>query len=333
MLRKRAGAALIVGVLAAMGFVIGCQKGSDQKKAEGPFTGDPKAVVAQVGGKDIRLEEVNKIVQMWKTNGMQFPGVATERDFQSKALDNIIDRQLLYLAAQKASMVPDSATVNQQFQGFQQRFGSPDKFQEWLTTQGMTETQARSEITTDLAVQKYIATNVPDTAKVTVDQARAFYDAHPDVFTPGERMHARHILVKVDPDATPDRKAAARRKADRLLMRVKAGEDFAQVARDSSDCPSAPKGGDLPEFGRGEMVAPFEAAAFQLQPGQISDVVETQFGYHIIKCEERKEAKPVPYDQKVEAYAMRQVQSERRNEAFKRVLDDLRVGVKIKRKI
>lgn len=333
MVRSRAGIALITGILAVAGFGIGCQKGTSQKTAEGPFTGDPKTVVASVGGKEIRLEDVNKITQMWKTNGMQFPGVTTEREFQTKALDNIIDRQLLFMAAMKANMAADSATVDQQVQSLQQRIGSADRFQEWLTTQGMTEAQARAEIATDLAVQKYLVANVPDTAKVTSEQARAFYDSHPEMFTPGERVHARHILVKVDQNATPEQKAAARRKAERLLQRVKSGEDFAQVARDSSDCPSAPKGGDLPEFGRGEMVPPFEAAVFQLQPGQVSDVVETQFGYHIIKCEERKEAKIVPYDERVEAYAIRQVQSERRGEAFKKMIDGLHAGAKIKRKI
>jgi peptidyl-prolyl cis-trans isomerase C len=333
MVRMRVGATLITGVLVAMTFGIGCQKGTKDKQAEGPLTGDPKTVVAKVEGREIRLEEVNKIVQMWKTGGMQIPGVTTERDFQTKALDNIIDRQLLLLAAQKGHMVPDSLEVNQQFQQFEQRFGTPEKFQGWLTAQGMTEAQARTEIATDLSVQKFIVAQVPDTAKVTSDQAHAYYDAHPDMFTPGEQVHARHILVKVDPNATPDQKAAARRKAERLLTRVKGGEDFATVAKDSSDDASASRGGDLGEFGRGQMVAPFDAAVFQLQPGQISDVVETQFGYHIIKCEERKEAKIVPYDDKVEAYAMRQVQQERRNDSFKKVLEGLHVGAKIKRKL
>ncbi len=333
MVRTRVGVALIAGVLAVVGFGIGCQKGTKGKEAEGPLTGDPKMVVGKVEGKEILLEDVNKIVQMWKSGGTQLPGVTTEREYQSKALDNIIDRQLLFLAAQKGSMMPDTSEVTQQLQMLKQRFGTPERFQGWLATQGMTEAQARTEITTDLAIQKYLVANVSDTSKVTSEQAHAYYDAHPEVFTPGEQVHARHILVKVDPSATPEQKAAARRKAERLLARVKAGEDFATVAKDSSDDASAARGGDLGEFGRGQMVAPFDAAVFQLQPGQISDIVETQFGYHIIKCEERKEAKVVPYDDKVEAFAMRQVQAERRNDAFKKVLDGLHVGAKIKRKL
>jgi len=334
MVRKFAGVTLILGVLMVAGFAIGCQKGADkQKSVEGPFTGDPKTVVAKVGGKEVTLAEVDKIVQTWKQNGMQIPGATTDRDFQKKALDNIVDRQLLYLAAQKANMVPPPDQIDQQFQQFQQRFGAQDKFQAWLTAQGMTEAQAKTEIATDLAVQKYITTSIPDTIKVTAGDAKAFYDAHPDVFTTGERIHARHILVKVDPSAAPEQKAASHRKAERLLGRVKGGEDFAKVAMDSSDCPSAPKGGDLPEFGHGEMVAPFEAAAFLLQPGQLSDIVETQFGYHIIKVEGRTVSKTVPYDQNVENYAMRQLQSERRNELFKKKLAELEAGAKIQRKI
>jgi len=336
MFRKTAGVTLIAGVLVMAGFGVGGQKGATAKKdaaAEGPFTGDPKTVVAKVAGKEIRLEEVTKIVEMWKSSQMQIPGASTEREIQRKALDNIIDRQLLHAAAVKAGLVPDSTQIEQQFEMFRQRFGDPARFQQWLGTQGMSEQQAKTEIATDLAVQKYITAQVPDTAHVTPEDARVFYDTHQDVFTQGEKVHARHILVKVDPSATQEQKDAAHRKAERLLSRVRSGEEFAKVARDSSDCPSAPKGGDLPEFSRGEMVAPFEEAAFALQAGQMSDIVESQFGYHIIKVEGRTPPKTVPYDQNVEGYAMRQVQSERRNELFKKMIESLESGAKITRKI
>lgn len=118
-------------------------------------------------------------------------------------------------------------------------------------------------------------------------QIEEFYQAHRmDRFTKPEEVQARHILVRVAPDAKDDERAAARKKAEDLLARVKGGEDFAAVAKTSSDDPgSAARGGDLGRFPRGRMTPTFEAAAFALEPGGVSEIVETPFGLHIIKVE------------------------------------------------
>jgi len=111
-----------------------------------------------------------------------------------------------------------------------------------------------------------------------------------DRFTEPQQVHARHILVKVAPNApTAEREAAHKRAAD-LLARVKAGEDFAELAKKNSDDQgSAPKGGDLGLLSHGVMPSAFEGAAFDMQPGTTSDLVETPFGFHIIKVEEQRE--------------------------------------------
>ncbi|HVP57370.1 MAG TPA: peptidylprolyl isomerase [bacterium] len=103
---------------------------------------------------------------------------------------------------------------------------------------------------------------------------------------PPGNIRASHILIAYAgaPDSKATRtKAEAKQLADELLVRVNKGEDFAELARTYSDCPSREDGGDLRFFPRGRMVKPFEDAAFALKPGQVSGVVETQFGYHIIK--------------------------------------------------
>jgi peptidyl-prolyl cis-trans isomerase D len=134
-------------------------------------------------------------------------------------------------------------------------------------------------------------------AKPSDEQVRTYYDAHvADRFTDVEEIHARHILIK--PSApTDEAKAKARTDAEDLLKQIRAGADFAALAKErSADTPSAAKGGDLDFFPRGRMVPTFDAAAFALQPGQVSDVVETPFGFHLIKLEERKPGGPKPFD-------------------------------------
>jgi peptidyl-prolyl cis-trans isomerase C len=107
---------------------------------------------------------------------------------------------------------------------------------------------------------------------------------------PGAEIRARHILLRAPADATPAQRDSVRQLAESLRQRAVQGEDFAALARQYSEDPgSAQRGGDLDFFGRGRMVAPFEEAAFKLQPGEVSPVVETPFGYHVIRVEERRQ--------------------------------------------
>src|SRR3989454_7979038 len=117
-----------------------------------------------------------------------------------------------------------------------------------------------------------------------------YYALHKeDKFTEPEQVRARHILIKVAADAGADAKTAARKKAEVLLAKVKAGADFAALAKESSEDPgSVANGGDLGLFLRGHMTPAFEEAAFALQAGGVSDVVETPFGFHVIKVEEHR---------------------------------------------
>ncbi len=123
-------------------------------------------------------------------------------------------------------------------------------------------------------------------ASVTDADVDAYYaDRAESEFTQEETVHARHILVLVDADAPAEKVAEAKKKIDAVLARARAGEDFGALAKKYSEGPSAPAGGDLGSFGRGAMVKSFEDAAFALKPGQVSDVVRTEFGFHVIKLE------------------------------------------------
>jgi peptidyl-prolyl cis-trans isomerase C len=127
-------------------------------------------------------------------------------------------------------------------------------------------------------------------AEPTEAEAREFYDSNKERFTTPERVRASHILINVadtDSDVTREQKKA---KIEDIRAQLVAGGDMAALARENSDCPSKDKGGDLGFFGRGQMVKPFEDAAFALEVGEISPVVETKFGYHVIKVTEKEDA-------------------------------------------
>jgi peptidyl-prolyl cis-trans isomerase C len=144
---------------------------------------------------------------------------------------------------------------------------------------------------------EYIKREVAGKITVPENEIKAYYDSHPDEFKKPEMIRARHILVKVEPSASQNDKEKAKEKATDILKKIKAGDNFEKLADDLSDDPgSKSKGGDLGFFSRGRMVKQFEDAAFSLKPGETSGIVETQFGYHIIKVEEKKDASTEPYD-------------------------------------
>jgi len=152
-----------------------------------------------------------------------------------------------------------------------------------------------------LAFMKFMEPKVSGEVNITEEDAREFYNKNENNYKTPEQVRASHILIKLDktdPNADPNEvDAVAKAKTEQLLEQINAGADFAELAKANSACSSAAKGGDLDFFARGRMVPPFEKAAFGLKVGQISDVVKTRFGYHIIKITDRKEATVTTFEQ------------------------------------
>ncbi|MCU0615121.1 MAG: peptidylprolyl isomerase [Desulfobacterales bacterium] len=110
-------------------------------------------------------------------------------------------------------------------------------------------------------------------------------------------VKASHILIKLDPQADEAQKIEARKKIEDIAKKLSAGEDFAELAKNYSECPSSANGGDLGSFRRGQMVQAFEDAAFSMNPGETSPVVETHFGFHIIKVSEKQPEGTFPLEE------------------------------------
>jgi len=152
-----------------------------------------------------------------------------------------------------------------------------------------------------------------DKVEVTDADAQQYYDHHISQYEKPAQVHARHILFKVPPNASDDQKAQVRKRAEEVLAKVTAGEDFAALAKQYSEDSTASQGGDLGSFSHGKMVKPFEDAAFALAPGQTSDIVESPFGLHIIKVESKEEAHTQPLDE-VRAQVVATVKQEKARE-------------------
>jgi peptidyl-prolyl cis-trans isomerase C len=192
-----------------------------------------------------------------------------------------------------------------------------------LAAQGQSFDVVRGQIKKTLGYEKLLGA-----VEVNDAEAKAFYEENKADFNTPEQVKASHILIKVAPTATPEEKMAAKAKIDGLLKKVKAGGDFAALAKENSDCPSKERGGDLGFFDKGSMVKEFGDAAFAMKVGQISNVVETQFGYHIIKVTDRKEGGMTSFD-KAKADIVKSLQEKKKGEIFRQLIEKVKAGANI----
>lgn len=154
------------------------------------------------------------------------------------------------------------------------------------------------EMTSNYLAQEYVKREILDRIKIGDDEIQGYYREHLKEFIEPEKIRARHILVKVNPKGKPEDEMKAESKAKELLNRVEGGEDFAELAREFSEDPNTKaKGGDLWYFSRGRMTPEFEKIAFKLKVGEISPIVKTVFGFHIIKVEDKKLERVLEFNQ------------------------------------
>jgi peptidyl-prolyl cis-trans isomerase C len=176
--------------------------------------------------------------------------------------------------------------------------GGDEEFKKTLAGSGITVEQYTRQVRNNLIVRETIQALVDKQVKISADEAKAFYDGNPDQFKQPELVRASHILIRCPPDATEDVKKQKRAQIEAALSLVKGGEKFADVAKKVSEDPgSAENGGDLGYFPHGRMVPEFDTVAFSLKTNELSGVITTQFGYHILQVTGRKPPQVMPFDQ------------------------------------
>ena len=151
----------------------------------------------------------------------------------------------------------------------------------------MTEKDLRKNLRENVYVDAYLKKQGITDPEIPEETIKSFYEGNPDNYRYKETVIASHILIQVDEKATAADKKKARKKAEKIRKKIIGGKDFAETAIESSDCNSAAGGGRLKPLERGYMPEAFDKAAFALEPGKISEVVETKFGFHIIQVSEK----------------------------------------------
>jgi peptidyl-prolyl cis-trans isomerase C len=249
---------------------------------------------------------------------------------KKEALENLISRELLYQESQKRGVTIDETVINEQLRKLKERFPSEDEFKSALTKANLSEAAIKSEFRRAIAIQQFVDKEFVRKITITEEESKTYYDSHPDLFKQPEQVRASHILIKVGPGADTSQKAEARKKLEKIQGRVNNGEDFSALARERSEGPSSARGGDLGYFGRGKMVKPFEEAALALRPGEVSDIVETEFGYHLIKVFDKKPQTTIAYE-KIEGKIKQYLKQDKVQKEVNRYVEKLKEDAKVER--
>lgn len=317
-------------VLALSGIaLVSCTPSPLGKKADV----DATAVVAKVNGVVIKKGEFQQVLETayrrFQQQGQLIDGAMYEQ-LKKEVLESLISLIVLDEYSRELSLVVDEGTVEKHYQKAVSEYASKRAYHKALNEAGLTDADLRTQIRRTLAAQKVVKEDVSPKITVTDEEVKKYYDENADAFEHDVQVHAAHILIKVSPFADDEIRQLAKERIRAIQKKIQAGEDFAQLAKTYSEGPSKVNGGDLGYFSGAQMAPAFATAALSLQPGEVSDVVTTQFGYHLIKVYDRKPAGKVPFSEAAPVLKQRFFK-ERLDASLEQLLERLKAKAKIER--
>lgn len=300
-------AAVLVLAAALLVGAAGCNKDED--------------VAARVNGEEISKAELDaQIAKLEEQYPQMFEGADAEGrilDFKQRLLDNLINAMLIRQAAAERGIEVTDEDVQKQIDQLKQSFQSEEDFLAQLEQAGMDEATLEQQVRDQIITEQLIAQLTED-VEISDEDIAKYYESNKAQFLEPAAVHTAHILFE----------AGDRETAEQVLAELRAGGDFASLAKQySTDSASAAKGGDL-GWPTMPLDATFEAAANALEPGEISDIVETSFGLHIIKLIEKREEKQKTLEEATEQ--IKQILAQQHNaDVYQKFLDEQRAKAKI----
>lgn len=248
------------------------------------LTPAPDTVLVKIDGQAITQadldNEINQIRQMMEGRGgspQQFEAML--KNIKPQIMEGIIVRKLIARECEREKITVTPEETAKEIETFQANLPKKISLDDFLKQNKITREVFERDVNEQLKIEKLLKISAP-----TDEEVKAYYDENKTAqFEMPETVTARHILVAFDSADDAAKKDAKKKKAEDLRKKLNEGGDFAKLAEENSDCPSKARGGNLGEFPRGNMVPAFEQVAFSLKTNEISGVVETEFGYHIIQ--------------------------------------------------
>ena len=322
-------AAVAVAIVATLG---GCpKKGEPGKDGSGGTTSGATGPVARVNGQDIGRSDFEK--QMERTRGrFQRAGRQIAPALESRLKENLIrklvEEELIAQKAKAEGVTLEASEVDAKLAEHKARFGSDKAFQSFLERTQQSEADVKSDLEKNALRDKLFAKLLSGQEPTEAD-AQKYYEENKDKYKQKEQINAQHILFKIDKTTTDAEKKKKLADAKKVYAEAKKpGADFGELAKKYSEGPTAQRGGDLGTFSRGRMVKQFEDVAFAGKPGDILGPVETQFGWHIIKINEKTPEVQRPYDE-VKDSILTSLKARQKSKATRELLDKLKADAKV----
>ncbi|MBA4396905.1 MAG: hypothetical protein C0394_05925 [Syntrophus sp. (in: bacteria)] len=299
-----------------------------QQAPASPGAAIPANLVVDVNGHKMTKEQLD--AELEKRMLVVKDQIPKERlqEVRAKAKQRLIDdfvvRNLLLGEINLQKIAATDQDVREAFDQLKSNLPQGVTIEELMKKNQLTQAQMNEEVRVGIQINKLVLASMGGKTKPTNKEINAFYQKNQDKFQMPESVHARHILVSKAAGDDEKTKAEKKAKADDLRKQLLAGADFAETAIKSSDCPSKQAGGDLGAFARGQMVKPFEDAAFSQKKGEIGPVVETDFGYHIIQVLEKNNSKTMALDSEMKEKILAFLTQQKQQEAFERLVKNLR---------
>jgi parvulin-like peptidyl-prolyl isomerase len=294
-------------------------------------SGAASSVVAEVGGIPVTIYELQREFQRMIPMQVSFHGGISKdklTEIQQKAHIILIDRayKVRYALAEEISV--DNELVEERIAAVKGKFPDLDAFVNALGDEGVAE--FRASIYRSLLADKAEEVAVDSQVMISDEDVARFYEEHRASYLRPHQFKASQILVKVDPASNKEERKALRERAELLLERARAGEDFYDLAYYNSDDRSKYVGGDLGYFHEGQIAFEFEEALKKLKPGEISDVVQTLYGYHVIKLVESNEPRQLTFDE-VTDRIRKNLEKETRDTLYEEWMQSLRMQYPVKK--
>jgi parvulin-like peptidyl-prolyl isomerase len=296
-------------------FIISFFYGFGKYKSSQSQTQNIGNYLAEVNGTTIKYDQWLKTFQnsvsRYDNNTLSSMDQPAINALKNNVLKQMINSELLYQQATKNKIKITNDEINAEIDKIKENFSSPEEFDNILKTNNLTLNQLKEDIKRNLMIT-HIMDDTKSKVNITYDELKEYFKENEESFFEAEKVHARHILVETEEEALD------------IIRQLKEGiVDFAELAKEKSTGPSAENGGDLGFFTKGQMVKEFEDVAFALQPGEISDAVKTQFGFHIIKCEEKKDEHQSSFEESKEQIN-NFLRYQKENDAITKLISDLK---------
>jgi peptidyl-prolyl cis-trans isomerase C len=290
------------------------------------------AVVARVNGKAILGRDLEQRIQgqLAPIGNPKWENLREDYrlELTTQALGSLVGTELLYQKAVSSGIKATEAEVQAEFAKIAKSFPSDAELNANLASRGLDRAALNKDLERSLVVEKFVQEYVAKKISVTPADATQYYSQHTDEFRHDDIVRSSHIFIQVAEGATPEQDRIARQRAESILARLRKGEDFAKLAKENSMDGSASQGGDLGYLPKGQLTPQFEAVAFSLPVGTISDVVRTPFGYHVIKVTDRKSAGVSPIEE-VRDDLVNFLKQQKTDAELQKIVTDLRSQAKI----